>query len=100
MTGFRVGLADLLIYTGLGPMAMTRANYLAAAATKDIPDSLIGESFLTGTPDDVVDQAARLRDSGLRYAVLCNMSIGQPNIKRGMAASIPFTGILRQLRRL
>ena len=34
MTGFRVGLADLLIYTGLGPMAMTRANYLAAAATR------------------------------------------------------------------
>src|SRR6478736_2854944 len=34
MTGFRVGLTDLLVYTGLGPMAMTRANYLAAAATR------------------------------------------------------------------
>ena len=44
MTGFRVGLADLLIYTGLGPMAMTRANYLAAAATRIdsfwVPDHL------------------------------------------------------------
>jgi phthiodiolone/phenolphthiodiolone dimycocerosates ketoreductase len=70
------------------------------AATKDIPDSLLRESFLTGTPDEVVDQAARLRDSGLRYAVLCNMSFAQPNMRRGMAASIPFTRILRQLRRL
>jgi phthiodiolone/phenolphthiodiolone dimycocerosates ketoreductase len=47
-----------------------------------------------------VDQAAGLRDSGLRYAVLCNMSFAQPNMRRGMAASIPFTRILRQLRRL
>src|SRR5262245_10651568 len=65
------------------------------AATKDIPDSLLRECFLTGTPDEVVDQAARLRDSGLRYAVLFNMSFAQPNIKRGMTASIPFTRILR-----
>src|SRR6478672_7727058 len=44
MTEFRVGLADLLICTGLGPMAMTRANYLAAAATRIdsfwVPDHL------------------------------------------------------------
>jgi len=70
------------------------------AATKDIPDSLLRQSLLTGTPDEVVDQAAGLRDSGLRYAVLCNMSFAQPNMRRGMAASIPFTRILRQLRRL
>ena len=70
------------------------------AATKDIPDSLLKQSLLTGTPDEVVDQAAGLRDSGLRYAVLCNMSFAQPNMRRGMAASIPFTRILRQLRRL
>ena len=68
------------------------------AATKDIPDSLLKQSLLTGTPDEVVDQAAGLRDSGLRYAVLCNMSFAQPNMRRGMAASIPFTRILRQLR--
>jgi alkanesulfonate monooxygenase SsuD/methylene tetrahydromethanopterin reductase-like flavin-dependent oxidoreductase (luciferase family) len=44
MTGFRVGLTDLLVYTGLGPMAMTRANYLTAAATRVdsfwVPDHL------------------------------------------------------------
>src|SRR6476619_2809790 len=44
MTGFRVGLTDLLVYTRLGPMAMTRANYLTAAATRVdsfwVPDHL------------------------------------------------------------
>jgi phthiodiolone/phenolphthiodiolone dimycocerosates ketoreductase len=70
------------------------------AATKDIPDSLIRQTVLTGTPDEVVDQAAALRDSGLRYAVVCNMSFAQPSMKRGMAASLPFTRILRQLRKL
>ena len=70
------------------------------AATKDVPESLLKGCLLTGTPDEVVDQVAKLRDSGLRYAVLCNMSFAQPNMRRGMAASIPFTRILRQLRRL
>jgi phthiodiolone/phenolphthiodiolone dimycocerosates ketoreductase len=70
------------------------------AATKDIPESLIKESILTGTPDEVVDQAAALRDAGLCYAVVSNLSFAQPNLKHSMAASIPFTKILRQLRRL
>lgn len=34
MPGFRVGLADVLLHTGLGPTAMTRANYLTAAAAR------------------------------------------------------------------
>jgi phthiodiolone/phenolphthiodiolone dimycocerosates ketoreductase len=70
------------------------------AATKEVPDSLLKESLLTGTPDEVVDQAAKLRDSGLRYAVACNMSFAQPNMKQSMAATVPFTRILRQLRKL
>ena len=87
-----LGMQDII------PQTLDEATVLAA--TKDIPDSLIKDSFLTGTPDEVVDQAARLRDSGLRYAVLCNMSFAQPDMKRGMAAWIPFTRILRQLRKL
>jgi phthiodiolone/phenolphthiodiolone dimycocerosates ketoreductase len=87
-----LGMQDII------PQTLDEATVLAA--TKDIPDSLIKESFLTGTPEEVVDQAATLRDSGLRYAVLCNLSFAQPNMKRGMAASIPFTRILRQLRKL
>ena len=87
-----LGMQDII------PHTLDEATVLAA--TKDIPDSLIKESFLTGTPEEVLDQAAALRDSGLRYAVLCNMSFAQPNMKRGMAASIPFARILRQLRKL
>jgi phthiodiolone/phenolphthiodiolone dimycocerosates ketoreductase len=70
------------------------------AGTKDVPLSLLKETMLTGTPDEVVEQVARLRDSGLRYPVVLNMSFAQPNMKRGMAASLPFATILRQLRRL
>jgi phthiodiolone/phenolphthiodiolone dimycocerosates ketoreductase len=70
------------------------------AATNDVPEGLLRACFLTGTPDEVVEQAAVLRDNGLRYAVLNNMSFAQPNVRRGIAASLPFTRIVRQLRRL
>ncbi|MDT5014697.1 MAG: phthiodiolone/phenolphthiodiolone dimycocerosates ketoreductase, partial [Mycobacterium sp.] len=44
MAGFRVGLGDLLAYTRFGPMALTRANYLTAAAARVdsfwVPDHL------------------------------------------------------------
>ena len=32
MPGFRVGLIDTLAYTSIGPLTMTRANYLTAVA--------------------------------------------------------------------
>jgi phthiodiolone/phenolphthiodiolone dimycocerosates ketoreductase len=48
----------------------------------------------------VLEQAAELRDARLRYAVVVNMSGAQPDMKRGMAASVPFVRILRQLRKL
>jgi len=35
---------------------------------------LMQEAFLTGTPDDVIDQAVQWRDHGLRYIVVANMS--------------------------
>jgi phthiodiolone/phenolphthiodiolone dimycocerosates ketoreductase len=70
------------------------------AATNDVPEGLLRACFLTGTPGEVVEQAAVLRDNGLRYAVLNNMSFAQPNVRRGIAASLPFTRIVRQLRRL
>jgi phthiodiolone/phenolphthiodiolone dimycocerosates ketoreductase len=87
-----MGMQDII------PQTLDEETVLAA--TKDVPESLLRQSFFTGTPDDVVDQAARLRDSGLRYAVLFNLSFAQPNMKRSMAATVPFTRILRQLRKL
>ncbi len=45
------------------------------------------EFFLTGTPGEVVDQAAEWRDNGLRYLVVMNLSILQPSLRNGLAAN-------------
>ncbi len=67
---------------------------------RDVPVSLLKEALLTGTPEDVIDQAAVWRDHGLRYLVAYNMSILQPSLRKGLAASAPFFKILRGLRKL
>jgi phthiodiolone/phenolphthiodiolone dimycocerosates ketoreductase len=68
--------------------------------TARIPASLMKEFFLTGTPQEVVDQAAEWRDHGLRYLVVMNLSILQPSLRNGLAANAPFVRILRALSKL
>jgi len=68
--------------------------------TADIPPSLLTDLMLSGTPDEVLDQAAEWRDHGMRYAVMNNLSSVQPSLRRSLAATIPFTQMLRGLRRL
>jgi phthiodiolone/phenolphthiodiolone dimycocerosates ketoreductase len=68
--------------------------------TTQVPQSLMKEFFLTGTPHEVVDQAAEWRDHGLRYLVVMNLSILQPSLRNGLAANAPFFRILRALRNL
>ena len=68
--------------------------------TAQVPVSLMKEAFLTGTPDDVIEQAADWRDHGVRYIVVCNISTLQPSLRNGMAASIPLAAILRRLKKL
>jgi phthiodiolone/phenolphthiodiolone dimycocerosates ketoreductase len=80
------------------PQTLDEQTVLSAAA--HVPPSLLKECFLTGTPDDVIEQAAQWRDHGLDYLVVCNVSAVQPSLRRGLAASVPFMRILRQLRRL
>ena len=70
------------------------------SATRDVPLSMMKECLLTGTPDDVIDQVADWRDQGLRYPVVCNLSGLQPSLRKGLATNLPFTRILRDLRRL
>jgi phthiodiolone/phenolphthiodiolone dimycocerosates ketoreductase len=67
---------------------------------KDVPITLLKEALLTGTPDDVIDQAAQWRDHGVRYLVVCNVSVLQPNLRKGVASSAPFFKILRGLKKL
>ena len=68
--------------------------------TADVPISIAKEFFLTGTPDEVIEQAAEWRDCGMDYPVVANLSAVQPSLRRGLAANVPFARILRQLRRL
>ncbi|OBG15726.1 photosystem I reaction center subunit VIII [Mycolicibacterium celeriflavum] len=68
--------------------------------TAHVPPSLLKEGALTGTPDEVIDQAAEWRDHGVRYAVMCNVSALQPSLHRGLAATVPFMRVLRGLRKL
>src|SRR6202165_3772071 len=67
--------------------------------TAQVPVSLLKEAFLTGTPEEVIDQAADWRDHGVRYIVVCNVSTLQPSLRKGLAASIPLARILRSLRK-
>ena len=68
--------------------------------TAQVPTSLMKEFFLTGTPQEVVDQVAQWRDHGLRYLVVMNLSILQPSLRNGLAANAPFFRILHALRKL
>jgi phthiodiolone/phenolphthiodiolone dimycocerosates ketoreductase len=68
--------------------------------TANIPPSLVRSCLLNGTPDEVVEQAAEWRGCGVRYAVLGNMSLAQPSLRKGVAATAPFMRIARRLRRM
>ena len=80
------------------PQTMDEATVLSYTA--QVPGSLMKEAFLTGTPDDVIDQAAHWRDHGVRYVVVSNISTLQPSLRKGLAASIPLAAILRGLKKL
>jgi phthiodiolone/phenolphthiodiolone dimycocerosates ketoreductase len=62
--------------------------------------SLIKQFALTGTPDEVIDRLAKWRDHGVRYPVLCNISVLQTKLNRGLAAISPFVKILRGIRKM
>jgi phthiodiolone/phenolphthiodiolone dimycocerosates ketoreductase len=78
----------------------TLDEHTVLSYTAQVPQSLMREAFLTGTPDDVIEQAAHWRDHGLRYIVVCNVSTLQPSLRKGLTASIPLATILRGLKKL
>ncbi|MEV6560911.1 LLM class flavin-dependent oxidoreductase [Nocardia sp. NPDC051756] len=86
------GIQDLL------PQLLDEDTVLSYA--EKVPGSLVRDYCVTGTPAEVEERIAELRDNGLRYAVLVDLSTFHPDIKRGLAASIPFLRVLRRLRRL
>jgi phthiodiolone/phenolphthiodiolone dimycocerosates ketoreductase len=80
------------------PQTLDEQTVLSYA--RRVPVSLLKEALLTGTPEDVIDQAAEWRDHGMRYLVVCNVSILQPSLRKSLAASAPFFKILRGLKKL
>jgi len=67
---------------------------------KKVPVALLKSALLAGTPDEVIDQAAQWRDAGVRYLVVSNVSILQPNMRKALASFAPFFTILRGLKRI
>jgi phthiodiolone/phenolphthiodiolone dimycocerosates ketoreductase len=80
------------------PQTLDEQTVVSAAA--QVPLSLLKEGVLTGTPDEVIEQAAEWRNQGKEYVVICNVSAVQPSLRRGLTATVPLMRILRQLRRL
>jgi phthiodiolone/phenolphthiodiolone dimycocerosates ketoreductase len=72
----------------------------ALAHTAAAPISLIKQFVLTGTPDEVIDRLVKWRDHGVCYPVLCNISVVQTKLSRGLTATLPFTRILRGIRKM
>src|SRR6201997_816426 len=82
----------------LVPHAFDEKTALSYAA--QVPPPVMREVFLSGTPDEVIDQAAQWRDHGARYVVVTHDSSLQRSLRNGLAAMVPFARILRGLKKL
>jgi phthiodiolone/phenolphthiodiolone dimycocerosates ketoreductase len=82
----------------LVPHAFEEQTALSYAA--QVPPPVVQEVFLSGTPDEVIEQAAQWRDQGARYIVVADASSLQRSLRKGLAAMIPFARILRGLKKL
>jgi phthiodiolone/phenolphthiodiolone dimycocerosates ketoreductase len=67
---------------------------------KGITPAFLRSMMLTGTPDEVIEQAAEWRDCGVRHLVASNISFLQPRLRNGFASTVPFFRIMRRLRKL
>ncbi len=82
----------------LVPHAFNEQTALSYAG--QVPPPVVREVFLSGTPDEVIDQAAQWRDRGARYVVVADVSSLQRSLRGGLAAMRPFARILRGLKKL
>lgn len=90
--------ADFSGVQDLVPQVLDRQTALSYA--EKVPLSLMKEIFFTGTADEVIDQVAEWRDRGLRYLMVMNASQLNPNLGKGLAATMPLAQVLRRLRKL
>ena len=48
----------------------------------------------------IIDRAAQWRDAGVRHIVLVNYGPMQRSMRKGLASSLPFTQVVRRLKKL
>jgi phthiodiolone/phenolphthiodiolone dimycocerosates ketoreductase len=72
----------------------------ALSYVKKIPTVVVRNALLAGTPDEVLERATEWRDCGVRYLVLANVGVLQRNLRRGIGSLLPFTQIVRRLKKL
>lgn len=68
--------------------------------TASVPASLMKEICFHGTAAEILDQVADWRDHGLRYLLVINGSQLNPKLRKGAAATLPYTNVLRGLKKL
>lgn len=68
--------------------------------TARVPASLMKEICFHGTTAEVLDQVAEWRDHGLRYLLVINGSQLNPKLRKGLSATLPYTNVLRGLKKL
>lgn len=124
MAQLRVGIMDFNLVSRPRPESLTRAAYLTAVANRidfsgaqdllpfnideqtalahlaRVPQALLRETTLTGTPQEVIEQAAQWRDCGAGYIVLANGGPLQRSLRKGLMSMQPFSKILRRLKKL
>jgi phthiodiolone/phenolphthiodiolone dimycocerosates ketoreductase len=72
----------------------------ALSHVKAVPKAVVRDMALTGTPEEVVEQAAVWRDHGVRYLVLMNASPLQRSLRKGLASMPAFNRIVHRLKKL
>jgi phthiodiolone/phenolphthiodiolone dimycocerosates ketoreductase len=86
------GLQDIL------PQVLDQETVLKYNA--QVPQSLLREVTLNGTPEEIIDQAAEWRDHGVSHAMLLNLSGLQPSLRKSLATNLPTLKVLRGLKKL
>lgn len=80
--------------------AFTMDAQTVLAKSAEVPLSVVKGMVLNGTPNDVLEQAAVWRDHGVRYIVTVNFGPMQPGVRQALASVLPFTKVVRGLKKL
>jgi phthiodiolone/phenolphthiodiolone dimycocerosates ketoreductase len=81
-------------------VAFTMDDRTIREKAAQVPLSVVKGMMLTGTPDDVLDQAAVWRDHGVRHIVVVNFGPMGPALRTGVATMLPFNTVVRRLKKL